>query len=181
MCIPNPVLIPSLILAWNSQHVLYKHADKAVSPCERQSLQQCTEYMCTRFISYKYVYVWRRSVVQIMHRVRKPVNKHSLWYVKLAKCVSSPSWSTYASHCHSTEYFSDDSGLSKETSALQVNSAQNMHIETLTLDSLSWPQRRVPLSLWRLWSMCGHLRHFTMTNIWDALQRRTTERDKLCH
>lgn len=86
--------------------------------------------------------------MQIMQSTRKPVNKRSLrpWYVKLAKFVSSSRWSAYASNCHSTEYFSDNSGLKKETSVRQVGSAQNTQIETLTLDSLSQPQKHFPSS-----------------------------------
>lgn len=81
------------------------------------------------------------SIVQIMHGVRKSVNKCSLWpwYVKLAKCVSSPRWSTYASNCHSTECFSDNRGPRGEASAQQVGSAHNMQIKTLTMDSSSQP------------------------------------------
>lgn len=97
-------------------------------------------------ISNKYVRCLEFNCANYPWEVRKPVNKHSLWpwYVKLAKCVSSPRWSTYASNCQSSKYFSDNSGLRKETSVRQVVSTQNMHIETLTLDPLSRPQMHFP-------------------------------------
>ena len=120
----------------------------SIHGCSSSSNSSSSSSTCFEklLISNKYVRCLEFNCANYPWEVRKPVNKHSLWpwYVKLAKCVSSPRWSTYASNCQSSKYFSDNSGLRKETSVRQVVSTQNMHIETLTLDPLSRPQMHFP-------------------------------------
>lgn len=94
-----------------------------VPACMQQHTGYIWEQQFERLIIFKFTafHLQGCSTVQITHRMRKPVNKLSLWpwYAKLAKCACFVfhRWRTHASFSNSTDCFPDISGWNKKTSS----------------------------------------------------------------
>lgn len=172
----NPELTPSPVWARHTRlkHVRRKHAGRNTLQALEfaaghgvHKLQQKPIFTKKGSSLISMLHDLRTSIAQITHRVRKPVNKHSLWqwYVKLATSVSSPRWSTYASNCYST--FLTTRSWEKRLVFDRLAQLKNMQIETLTLDSLSRLQKLFSEFLWH-YKGCHHCVAIWGISLWQT-------------
>lgn len=104
--------------AHTSDHFLGTLAHSTYCTEQDRSTQQVFEYTLVNILHLQnlnliYNKYFICSIVQIVHWVIKPVNKHNMW-PRYVKCGCSPRWSTCASTCCYTEHFSDNSSLRRD-------------------------------------------------------------------